>query len=68
MTPFVVERGTLGLSAGKKRRKWDRASNTSEVILEEVRVPAGNRLGKEEAVFVRPWKPDLSRPMIGALA
>ena len=70
LTPFVVERGTLGLSAGKKEKKMGiRASNTSEVILEEVRVPAGNRLGKEGSGFRAAMETfDLSRPMIGALA
>ena len=70
LTPFVVERGTPGLSAGKKEKKMGiRASNTSEVILEEVRVPAGNRLGKEGSGFRAAMETfDLSRPMIGALA
>ena len=70
LTPFVVERGTPGLSAGKKEKKMGiRASNTSEVVLEELRVPAGNRLGKEGSGFRAAMETfDLSRPMIGALA
>ena len=70
LTPFVVERGTPGLSAGKKERKMGiRASNTSEVIFEQVRVPVENRLGKEGSGFRAAMETfDLSRPMIGALA
>ena len=38
LTPFVVERGTPGLSPGKQEKKMGiRASNTAEVILQEVR-------------------------------
>jgi alkylation response protein AidB-like acyl-CoA dehydrogenase len=37
MTAFVVERGTPGLKAGKKENKLGmRASETAEVILEEL--------------------------------
>ena len=70
LTPFVVERGTPGLSAGKKERKMGiRSSNTSEVIFEQVRVPVENRLGKEGSGFRAAMETfDLSRPMIGALA
>lgn len=43
---FVVEKGTPGLSAGKEYDKWGvRATNTTEVVLDEVRVPLENRLG-----------------------
>ncbi len=46
---FVVERGTKGLSVGKEYEKWGvRASNTTEVILQDVRVPRSNRLGSDE--------------------
>ncbi len=70
LTAFVVERGTPGLSAGKKEKKMGiRASNTSEVIFEQVRVPVENRLGKEGSGFRAAMETfDLSRPMIGALA
>lgn len=70
LTPFVVEKGTPGLSPGKKEKKMGiRASNTSEVIFDQVRVPEENRLGKEGTGFRTAMDTfDLSRPMIGALA
>ncbi|MBM4424894.1 MAG: acyl-CoA dehydrogenase [Chloroflexi bacterium] len=43
---FLVEKGMPGLSVGKRIEKLGvRASETSELILEEVRVPAANLLG-----------------------
>jgi alkylation response protein AidB-like acyl-CoA dehydrogenase len=46
---FVVEKGTPGLSAGKKEEKHGiRASNTASVILEDVTVPAANLIGDVE--------------------
>ena len=46
---FVVEKGTPGISQGKKERKLGiRASHTAEVILEDVWVPGENVLGGEE--------------------
>jgi len=46
---FVVQKGTPGLSQGKKETKLGiRASHTAEVVLEECRVPADNLLGGEE--------------------
>ena len=45
---FLVERGTPGLRPGRVEDKVGlRASNVSELILEDVRVPATNRLGGE---------------------
>ncbi len=45
-TAFIVERGTPGLSAGKKEDKLGmRASETTEVILENVKIPDSQRLG-----------------------
>ncbi len=42
---FVVEKGTPGLSMGKKERKMGvRASHTAEVILEDCRIPKENLL------------------------
>jgi acyl-CoA dehydrogenase len=70
LTPFVVEKGTPGLAPGKKEKKMGiRASNTSEVIFDQVRVPAANRIGKEGSGFRTAMETfDLSRPMIGALS
>jgi acyl-CoA dehydrogenase len=43
---FVVEKGAPGLRAGNDLHKWGvLASNTTEVVLENVRVPLENRLG-----------------------
>lgn len=45
---FLVEKGTPGLSAGHEDDKLGiRTSNTTDVVLEDVRVPAENLLGKE---------------------
>jgi hypothetical protein len=44
--PFIVERGTPGLSTGPAMKKMGmRGSPTGEVFLDEVRVPAGQMLG-----------------------
>lgn len=48
LSAFVVERGTAGLSTPQKLDKLGmRGSDTSEVLLEDCRVPAANRLGEE---------------------
>ncbi|MSV34247.1 MAG: acyl-CoA dehydrogenase [Bryobacterales bacterium] len=47
ITAFLMERGTPGLSIGKKEDKLGiRASSTCEVILDDCRVPAENLLGE----------------------
>ena len=46
---FIVEKGTPGLSQGKKERKLGiRASHTAEVILEDCWVPGDNLVGGED--------------------
>lgn len=52
ITAFVVEDGTPGLSFGKNEEKmgW-RAQPTAQVILDDCRVPAANRLGDEGTGF-----------------
>jgi alkylation response protein AidB-like acyl-CoA dehydrogenase len=46
-TAIVVERGTPGFSSGKKEDKLGmRASETAELIFDNVRVPKSNALGK----------------------
>ena len=53
ISAFVVERGTPGFRSGKKEDKLGvRSSDTSELVLEECRVPAGNLLGREGMGFV----------------
>jgi len=45
-TAFVVERGTVGFSAGKKENKLGmRASETAEMIFDNCIIPDSNRLG-----------------------
>ena len=46
-TAFVVEKGTLGFSSGKKENKLGmRASETAELIFDNCRIPDANRLGE----------------------
>jgi alkylation response protein AidB-like acyl-CoA dehydrogenase len=49
---LVVEKGTKGLSFGKKERKmgWN-SQPTAQVIFEDCRVPIGNRIGAEGEGF-----------------
>lgn len=49
---FYVEKGTPGLSAGNEEDKMGiRTSNTTDVVLEDVRIPAENLLGGEGEGF-----------------
>lgn len=70
LTFFAVDRESRGLSIGKIEKKLgQRGSNTAEVILDEVRVPAGNLLGEEGKGFLLAMKDfDMSRPAVGAQA
>jgi alkylation response protein AidB-like acyl-CoA dehydrogenase len=53
ISAFILEKGTPGLRPGKKENKLGcRASDTSEVILEDCRVPAANLLGQEGQGFI----------------
>jgi butyryl-CoA dehydrogenase len=52
VSAFILEKGTPGLSAGRKEDKLGmRASDTSEVLLDGCRVPADQLLGKEGHAF-----------------
>lgn len=52
MSAFILEKGMGGLTSGKKERKLGlRASDTAQVILENVKVPAENLLGREGKAF-----------------
>ena len=52
ISAFVVERGTPGLANGRKIEKLGlHASDTAEVVLENVRVPADNLIGEENQGF-----------------
>jgi hypothetical protein len=53
ISAFVLPRGTPGMSAGKKENKLGmRASDTSEVIFQDCRVPATALLGEEGQGFI----------------
>jgi len=53
ISAFIVEKGTPGLRAGKKENKLGcRASDTSEVVLDNCRVPAAHLLGLEGEGFI----------------
>ena len=53
ISAFVVEHGTPGMSAGKKENKLGmRASDTSEVLFQDCRVPADALLGEEGQGFI----------------
>ncbi len=67
---FVVEHDSPGLSIGKTENKLgQRGSNTTEVILDEVRVPADHLLGREGHGFLLAMKDfDMSRPAVAAQA
>ncbi len=67
---FLVERDRPGLSVGKTENKMgQRGSNTTEVFLDEVCVPASHLLGEEGRGFELAMKDfDMSRPVIGAQA
>jgi alkylation response protein AidB-like acyl-CoA dehydrogenase len=53
ISAFIVEHGTPGMSAGKKEDKLGmRASDTSEVLFENCRIPGDQLLGAEGQGFV----------------
>jgi alkylation response protein AidB-like acyl-CoA dehydrogenase len=53
ISAFVLEHGTAGMSAGKKENKLGmRASDTSEVIFQDCRLPAEALLGDEGQGFI----------------
>jgi alkylation response protein AidB-like acyl-CoA dehydrogenase len=53
ISAFVVERGTPGFRSGKKEDKLGvRSSDTSELVLEDCRLPAANLIGREGMGFV----------------
>lgn len=70
ITAFLVKGDTPGLSAGQNERKMGmRASETCDVILENVRVPVENRLGEEGQGFYIAMKTfEYNRPLIASLA
>ena len=69
ISAFVLEKGLNGFRAGKQENKLGlRASDTSELILEDVRVPETNLLGEDGLGFKQAMKTlDGGRISIGAL-
>lgn len=67
---LLVERDRAGISVGRAESKLgQRGSNTTDVALDEVRVPVDNLLGEEGKGFMLAMKDfDMSRPAIGAQA
>ncbi len=70
ISAFVVEKDTPGFIVGKLEKKMGiRGSPTVELVFENCRVPAGNRLGEEGQGFKIAMKVlDKSRPGIAAQA
>jgi alkylation response protein AidB-like acyl-CoA dehydrogenase len=70
ISALVVERGTPGFNAGKKENKLGmRASETTEMIFDNCRVPAANLLGNEGEGFKQAMKVlDGGRISIAALS
>ena len=53
ISAFIIEKGTPGFKPGKKENKLGlRASDTSEVVFSDCRIPAENLLGNEGDGFV----------------
>jgi alkylation response protein AidB-like acyl-CoA dehydrogenase len=53
ISAFIVEHGTPGMAAGKKENKLGmRASDTSEVIFQDCRIPETHLLGEEGQGFI----------------
>jgi alkylation response protein AidB-like acyl-CoA dehydrogenase len=70
ISAFIVERGTPGMMPGKKEDKLGmRASETSEVLFDDCRVPAASLLGAEHRGFIDTMQVlDAGRIGIAALA
>lgn len=70
MTAFAIERGTPGMTAGRKENKLGmRASETTEVLFSNCRVTKENMLGEEGEGFIQSMKIlDGGRISIAALA
>ena len=70
ISAFLIEKGTPGLSAGKTEKKMGiLGSNTTEVILEDVKVPVSQRIGAEGSAWWLMMRTlNRSRPAIAAQA
>jgi alkylation response protein AidB-like acyl-CoA dehydrogenase len=70
VSAFIVEKGTVGFSAGKKENKLGmRASETCELIFDNCRIPSENLIGVKGEGFIQAMQVlDGGRISIGALA
>ncbi len=68
LSVFLVPRDTPGITVGKVEDKFGhRASNTTELFFEDVRVPAANLLGREGLGFIVAMRTfDKTRAAVGA--
>ncbi len=69
ISTFIVEKGTPGFSIGKKEDKMGcRGSVTTELIMDNCRIPAANLLGKEgEGFKIAMQTLDFGRACVGAM-
>ena len=67
MSAFLVEKGTPGLSSGNEENKMGiRTSNTTDVVFEDMRVPASSMIGEEGTGFVTCMETlDVTRALMG---
>ena len=70
ISAFMVEKGRPGFTIGTTEHKLGiRSSNTVELLLKDVHVPAANLVGKEgDGMKIAMMTLDMGRPMIAALA
>jgi acyl-CoA dehydrogenase len=70
ISAFMVEKGRPGFTVGETEHKLGiRSSNTVELILKDVHVPASNLLGKEgDGMKIFLMALDMARPGIASLA
>jgi acyl-CoA dehydrogenase len=68
ISAFVVPRDTPGITVGKEEDKMGhRASNTTEIFFEDVKIPEANLLGKEGLGFLVAMRTlDKTRASVGA--
>ncbi len=68
ISAFLVPKDTPGLSVGSHENKMGiRTSNTTDVVMEDMRIPASALLGKEGSGFMISMKTlDMSRAYVGA--
>jgi len=69
LSAFIVPRSLPGVSVGKKEDKMgQRASDTADVLFEDVKVPVENLLGKEgEGFKIAMITLDYARPTVAAM-